>query len=294
MEIPKEPKFNLVYQIKTLSNEKVDSDSTYLIAFSRWKTTEIRNSSSELNYEFKSIKTKKTTTKINLIKELNPRVVYLIGYIYGDGGLKDIYRSKIKTNRYEHRIIIADEYQTHLEKVIIPLIKIVFGIRTKLSKAKNKNYYYISFTSKAIYRQLTNLFELNEGPKNKLKVPKIIENEQELRKWFVRGLFDSDGTTKKDPKSKPRIRIKMKEKHIIDQTKLILQNDFGISFTGPYTDTGDEWYIQCSKKAAILCYKENLFIHSVKKDRLKNQVLEIFKKNQNKQKWDGLVVQPEV
>src|SRR3989344_931287 len=220
--------------------------------------------------------------KIKVIKYLNPKLAYFLGYFYGDGGLKDIRRSYKISGKHDHKMILGDEFRIQIEKNIIPLVENIFNIHVTLRLeriGKGQRLYYINPTSKIIYRYLTKLFELNEGPKKNLKIPKIILDAGiNIRKWFVRGFIDADGDTRASEAyinnkiSSPRIKIRIKEKELLIQLQEILNKDFKFGFTRPYSDRENEYYIQTGKKDLLMALKENLFIHPIKSWRLKRYI----------------------
>ncbi|MCR4335796.1 MAG: hypothetical protein NUV57_04640 [archaeon] len=63
----------------------------------------------------------------------------------------------------------------------------------------------------------------------------------------------------------------MKQLHFIPELKPFIESVFGVSVNGPYFDVGtDSAYIQIERQAdIILLQKSNLFIHPIKKWRLK-------------------------
>ncbi|MBU0929843.1 MAG: hypothetical protein KJ623_02120 [Nanoarchaeota archaeon] len=50
--------------------------------------------------------------------------------------------------------------------------------------------------------------------------------------------------------------------------KRVLNKDFRLNFTDPYSDTKRNWYIQCSKNSMINANKQTLFTHPIKRWRL--------------------------
>lgn len=230
-------------------------------------------------------KAKGSHHKIYLLTYLNPKLAYLIGYLYGDGGLKDIRRSYKKSGRFEHKIIVGDEYEVQILNIINLLFKELFNLNAPVRYEKIKKgikLYYINPTSKVIYRFLTCVFDFPKGPKKgKLKVSKIInKSNKTIKLWFIKGLLDADGDTRAMEKpsnlnrkhKSPRIKLRMADKTFIFEIKKLLDEEFDLGFTEPYSDNEDNWYIQGALGSSKKANELNLFIHPIKKLRLSKLV----------------------
>lgn len=218
-----------------------------------------------------------TKHKITLPKQINPQLAYLIGYMYGDGGFKDLHRSKIKTGRYEYKMIVGDEFQEQTFR-ISKLFKEIFNLTSPLRLEriwKGERLYYLNPTCKLVYRVFTKVFELPEGPKKTLHIPKVIKNAQiTIRQWFLRGVMDADGDVRavEHPGAKsinsPRVKIRMSDKQFIKELQQELLTSFCLKLTGPYTDGKNNWHIQGGKKLTIDSHRKQLFYHPIKMWRL--------------------------
>lgn len=208
--------------------------------------------------------------------KLTPKLAYFVGYFCGDGGLKDIRKTYTKTKRFEHKLIIADEFEVQI-KIIQGLFKNLFGSKPPIRYErieKGEHTYYLNPTSKAIYSFLVDVFELPPGSKyGKLKIPKIIAcSNNNLKRWFIRGVFDADGDTRAVEKgftSQSRVKLRMKSTEFIKEMKLLLEGAFGVSVNGPYLDKIGSSYIQVERfddlKKLNRC---RLFLHPIKRWRL--------------------------
>lgn len=209
---------------------------------------------------------------------MSPRLAYFIGYLYGDGGLKNIEKSFRATGRFDHKFKIADEFLiqiNQIKEIFENIFSLKIPIRTERIQ-KGEKTYYVEMTNKIIYQFLTKVFELPCGKKdNKLKIPKLIENPpREIQQWFLRGLFDADGDTRAVEagfKSQSRIKIRMKQRVFISELKPFIESSFDVSINGPYIDSGrNSTYIQIERQKDIVQLHElNLFIHPIKNWRLK-------------------------
>jgi len=211
--------------------------------------------------------------------QLSPKLAYFVGYFCVDGGLKDIKRSKEVTGRYEYKLIVGDEFLMQVE-LIQRLYKELFNkkvlIRTERIE-KGEKFYYINPTSKYVYKFLVKVFDL--PPKSKcdiVEVPKIIlKANKDIRKWFVRGVFDGDGGTK--TMENPKIRLggnfvylNMKSKRFVNQIKKILKVDFNVNFFKISSNGKDGcWKIGTGSRYIVkILNKQKLFIAPIKRWRL--------------------------
>jgi len=160
------------------------------------------------------------------------------------------------------------------------LFKEIFNLDTPIRDERIKKgeiYYYIEINDKVVYRFFIKLFGLPAGPKTgKLNFPTIIQDcPKDIRKWFIRGVFDADGQTRateyyREGKIKPRIRLHIKDYKFIVQIKDYILRDFEIKFNGPYLDKNEKAScIQIEKMEDIRkAQSQKLFIHPIKKWRL--------------------------
>ncbi len=282
--IPNYPSEPLNIPIADLYDKEIDERSSQIFIKTNKEEiplNKINNlflQSKEINYFF----CKSSPHKITIPKTLTPKLAYVIGYIYGDGGLKDIWKSYRKTRKFEHKIIIGDEFKLQIEK-ISNLLKEIFNIRLKIRterKEKGINLYYINPTCKVLYRFLTKIFELPCGPKcDKIRTPNIIKkSNKEIKLWFIKGFMDADGDTRAMEKTRenspsPRIKIRLCSKEMIEDLQEILNKKLNLNFTGPYSDNPRNYYIQTAKKGSTKAQKIELFNHPIKKWRLDKMIL---------------------
>lgn len=167
------------------------------------------------------IKGNSNSTPVVLPKFLTPKLSYLIGSLR-DGSLPEVYN-----NQYE--IQFSQLNVEWLENVIKPTIKDVFGFETEVEKYGNQTP-RIKIYSKPVYFFIKKFFDCPERLQVTWEIPKIIRNSPlEIKKWFIRGFFDSEG----------EVNIKQKRITIhhswdgtipivLEQLKNILENDFQI------------------------------------------------------------------
>ncbi len=208
---------------------------------------------------------------------ITPQLIYFVGYFYGGGGLKDICRSYLKTGRREYKLIISDEFLVQIGRIrniFFELFGLMHPIRFERI-LKGEHAYYLNPINKQIYLFLTDYFGLPKGPKDeKLEVPKsVLDLPVELRKWFVRGLFDADGDARAVEagfRSQSRVKLRMTAHLVIAKVKELLEKDFGASVNGPYFDKGNKSsYIPVERFSDMASLdRQILFYHPIKRWRL--------------------------
>ncbi len=286
-KIPNYPKKPLNIKIKDLLDSKVDQKSSFIHMAINGQ--EISLEKAEENISLSKINffySKSSPHKVKLPNVITPKLAYLIGYIYGDGGLKDIWRSYHKSGKFDHKVIIGDEFKIQIIQ-ISKLIEEIFNVKTKIRterKEKGQNMYYINPTCKVLYRYLTKIFELPSGSKSdKIRIPNIInKSNKQIKLWFLKGFIDADGDTRamemeRTKSPSPRIKIRLCAKDMIKDLQKMLNEEFFLNFTGPYSDNPRNHYIQTAKEGSRKAQKLELFNHPVKKWRL-NKMAESFKK----------------
>lgn len=166
--------------------------------------------------------------KIKLPKNLTPKLAEIMGIIIGDGHL-DHHKKYRTTTMYSVCIGGSSaEDMDYYKNKINPLFFKLFNLKFTFLFRRNDEL-ILRLYSKAITTFIKNL-GIKAG--NKLfnnHVPNIILiSDDEIKKSFLRGLFDTDGylSFKKDYKgfhSKPIISITMKSKILADQVRELLE-----------------------------------------------------------------------
>lgn len=161
--------------------------------------------------------------KIILPKFITPKLSYFIGYLHSGGYIGS------DKNTYG----FADEYIKHLIS-INKLNKELFGnkgtIRMICSDICKKPTPYLEIRQYVVNSYLHKVFDISRGKKRNLKIPKLFYLNKELLRWYIRGLFDGDGTLPKNPKTTKQlfIDLTLKEKELIIEIKRILIEIFRI------------------------------------------------------------------
>lgn len=208
---------------------------------------------------------KKRISKLPLV--ITPDLLYITGYLFGDGCL----HSKKWT------ISFVDEYKEHIEK-IDKIIKNIFEINTTTIPKQGKCEFEIY--SKVLCIFFNKIFDMPIGTKKgKLHTPKILDplnNDYKLS--FLSGLFDADaGTLRIEeypsiPKwflKSPNIEFVQTDYEFVREIKNLCKN-LDLCTSGPYFNkaNGGHRLFLNGRETLNKCQKINLFRHPIKQKRL--------------------------
>ena len=204
--------------------------------------------------------------KIRLPKKTTESLAYIIGVILGDGCL-----AGRKTNKKQDwKIIVCFDNENHCNLFCDYFYKI-FGILPK-KHDYGRGYIEADINSKVIYWFLIEFFEIKHGIKHdSIKVPSILKwQKRTVIAYFIRGLFDSDGTV---VPSNKKVAFASTSKTIIGELKQIL-SDFGIycSYSCWVKKGGFKplYSLQICSKKSISAFKNSIgFSHPSKEKKLK-------------------------
>lgn len=220
-------------------------------------------------------KAKCSPVNIKIIKSIDTKLAYLLGIIYADGALRNIWLTFKNEKRFRWEITVTEELESNLE-TIIPLLEEIFGIKTNVKTVCSGRWYRILFQSMIFFRILNNLFEMPMGyKKGKLKIPSLLKEAPfEIKKYFVSGFFDGDGwcsilNTKK--KFTSVVAVSQSSKEILEDLNDVLK-EAGLNFKLNNKKRGQYiWYdlITKSKKQIKLFQNEFNFYYPNKRERLK-------------------------
>lgn len=163
----------------------------------------------------------KSSPKKVKIPKLNPEIGYLIGYISGDGHLKE----PTKHDSQWEITIESWTDESRLDYLNDILIR-NFGIRGSKTKNNTRRGWRLIISSKIFHKILTEIFKIPTGVKyNLIRVPEIIKNsDSEIKKKYLQGWFDSEGfvTFNKD---KLQIEFYVKNNEVTDWIKQELEKN---------------------------------------------------------------------
>ncbi|MFH1592884.1 MAG: hypothetical protein ABIB47_05970 [Candidatus Woesearchaeota archaeon] len=128
--------------------------------------------------------------KIKIPAEINQKLSEETGIHIGDGNLT-LKNKNYTTYNYSVNGDLINEIIYHKEH-ILKLMKEIYNIEGFSSIRKDKNLITSNFKSKAIVHFKNKVLRLPTGPKNNIKIPEIIEKDNELMKRCIVGVIDTD------------------------------------------------------------------------------------------------------
>lgn len=191
-----------------------------------------------------------------LPKSYSDELSYITGIICGDGHVAK--KEYIKIN---------NESNTYLKEIVGPIFQKIFGINPFF--IEDRNCFEFRIHSRPAYLFFNQVVGLPKGKKKyKLRVPKFIYINDNFKKMFLRGLFETDGgfTCTKD--FKISIVISASTLIFLIQVQELLK-EFDINLGGPYQSGNRKGYeIRSFKSEEILKFKEKIgIVHPKKLDR---------------------------
>lgn len=126
---------------------------------------------------------------VKLPKYMNPRLSYLIGCWHGDGSL----------NKNLKNVQCTVEEESYLHNTVKPLFEDIFGVHTLIFPLKGKSAHRLVVCNMAIHSFLSLFCPIGKKI-NKLKIPAVIKKNRIFLKWYLSGLFDTDGSLPKNSK----------------------------------------------------------------------------------------------
>ncbi len=142
-----------------------------------------------IGFDTESFKTK-SRTKFELPDYINPELAYLAGALR-DGCISKT-DTKIGTKYY---LAFCNSSYEWLDSVLRVLLEKVFDIRVNKPEPDNRpTKYQIRTRKHGIVMFLARLFEHPIGKQTGWETPSwIINSPDEIKKWYIRGFFDSEG-----------------------------------------------------------------------------------------------------
>jgi len=225
-----------------------------------------------LEYDLNKFKKFRSYSKeLDFPKVINPKLAYFIGYLQGDGCL-EINNKKIS---------FCDEYLDHLLE-LKNLSENLFGfggtIRSRISSKAKKECYLLIIHSVQLNEFIHQVFNVNLGIKNNLRIPPVILSNKDILRWYISGLFDADGTLPKNPSRVKQkfVDVTFKDKEFILEIKQALEM-FQIKTLKPYCRVAKSphsdyisrtWELRIRRKEYMVRFlKEIGFAHNNKRHR---------------------------
>lgn len=188
-----------------------------------------------------------------LPKFYSSELAYITGVISGDG--------HVAKKGY---IEITNESEDYLKKIVAPIFQEIFQIIPFF--AQEGNCFKFGVFSKPAHLFFNEVIGLPKGKKKgKLRVPDFIYLNNNFKKEFLRGLFETDGgfTCTKDYKIS--ILISSSTLPFLIQVQDLLK-ELGVNLPGPYQSGNRKGYeIRSFRAKEILNFKNNIGILHPKK-----------------------------
>lgn len=144
---------------------------------------------------------------------LNQDLSEILGILGGDGYLSpDNYEISVTLNSQEKN------YALYVKDLFEEIFEIDFNLRKQENTLRIKTY------SKEIVNQLNKNYNTPLGrKKGQLTIPKNIKNSQHLSKFYIRGLFDTDGSIYLRREIEPVLEIISRDKDFLEEVKRTLE-----------------------------------------------------------------------
>ncbi len=240
------------------------------------KTEEEKDSFMQTFYASSNLFSVSGGKQIILPRTICTDLSYILGYLQGDGHLANPYSLFEKKKRMGCKIAVYEESYIHLDTIIRPLLFKLFNVQAIVRKSHLKNCHYLSFHSRIVHLFLTEVCGLPSGKKSRnVHAPKIIVScSKQIKRAFLQGLFDSDGSIysyQKNGKTKTKINFRQISLPLVSQVKEFLSCD-QIRSNGPYWDRrAGVWLLEVVNPLDLKLFKELVgFRHHKKLERLTN------------------------
>ena len=205
---------------------------------------------------------------VKLPKEITPKLSYLMGWLCGDG--------HFRSTGGQYLIKISEKSTKQLEKVIKPLIRELFNLNVNIYR-RYKNGYAVQFSSKPVLRFLINILKIKVG-----EIPEIVNIlDKDNKKWFLRGIFDSEGYVNDDYEYNNHvIVISQSKKAFLMEVSEILK-EIGIkrfSIVFHKTSLGKWYSLRIRKLSELVNFSKTIgSLHIDKSRKLQSLVMKIEK-----------------
>ncbi len=204
-----------------------------------------------LDYYPTTIKNK----KVFIPKFLTPKLAYYVGYLQGDGCLEsNLKRIDFTDDNLDQMNLIND--------INIELFGVSGNIRRRFPVLSKKVVYTLEIGSVDIHKFLRNVFKICVGVKKDLSIPSMIKGCDSALVWYLRGLFDADGTLPKDAFAVKQsfVDITLKDKSFIEEIRealltfnVITLNPYRRLAKSPNSDyISETWELRMRKRADII------------------------------------------
>lgn len=161
--------------------------------------------------------------------KISPEVSYESGVHTGDGNMYSYGR----TRRIAYSGNLENEREFYIK--LSQIFKRTFGLNPIFDERPEDNTVLIIINSKELLEFKNRILKLPIGPKDKIEIPKQIMEDDQLVKWFIRGLGDTDFSlsfkkNKNGIHKEPRLEWYTKSQKLSKQVGKILKR-LGFTFS---------------------------------------------------------------
>jgi intein/homing endonuclease len=162
---------------------------------------------------YSTLDIKNKTEPINLSNLNEEKLSELLGILAGDGHLSKInYEVSVTCD-----IVRDDDY---ILNYVAPLFRDLFNVNAKIKRQPNGGAIRCVVNSKLLSEYLVKVFDIPLGKKKgKLHIPPQIFKNKNLLKFYLRGLFDTDGSFYIRRKKNMVINIASRDVQHLDEVK---------------------------------------------------------------------------
>lgn len=184
------------------------------------------------------------------IPKLNGNIAYLVGYISGDGHLKDP-----QANDKKWEIIVESWTDTSELLMLNKILFKNFNIKGSIIRNRGRKGSRLFINSKILHRLLTQIFNIPVGKKSDImSVPLLIrKGDEPIKKGYIQGWFDAEGFVTQSHK-RPQVEFYIKSDNVTNWIKTELENH-GIKVYKNYRGTLIIRKKQIMKFASVIGFK---------------------------------------
>jgi intein/homing endonuclease len=127
--------------------------------------------------------------ELKLPKEYSGKLAEFLGILTGDGYMNHYRDYDYVVEISGNKLLDLD----YIEQHVFSLVKDLFNVTGCIIKRTDQNTIYLRIRSKGLFFYLKEI-GFKKGYKNRIGIPRWVQNNREFLILFTRGLFDTDGT----------------------------------------------------------------------------------------------------
>ena len=195
-----------------------------------------------------------------ILPALTERFAYFLGFMLGDGAVGALSDPYIKADGD-----LIDE-RNYYDKVLVPLISTLFGVTVRPRIKKGQQAYEVSFARKRLVEYLESKVGFPNLGKAKSIPNAIRKGGTEIKRAFLCGLFDANGTLVFSLKSYgsycyPTVEIKSVDRVIVDTVKEMLDE---LGFRASIRKSAESWVVSVNGEVELDRWMRIIGSHNIK------------------------------